>query len=42
MERLVQLLKGDEGSETNDGDTALSKAEENNEDDDEDYKIEEV
>lgn len=42
IERLVLLIKGDEGPETKDDDMPLPKAEENDENDDEDYKITEV
>jgi len=42
MERLVQLIKGDEGPETKDDDAPPPKAELNGEVDDEDYEITEV
>ncbi|KAL4066153.1 hypothetical protein V8B97DRAFT_2015284 [Scleroderma yunnanense] len=43
MERLVLLIKGDEGPETKDDGNLLSKTEENHEtSDDDDHKIEEV
>lgn len=43
IERLVQLIKGDEGPETKDDDVVVAKVEEGAEaSDDEDYRIEEV
>ncbi|KAG6334565.1 hypothetical protein ID866_4520 [Astraeus odoratus] len=43
IERLVQLIKGDEGSETKDDDITVCKGGEKGKDsDDEDYRIEEI